>query len=96
MDLVDVDPNGGWGEFKIHGSAESDLIQRSFRLAEINPTKPGHHWFRVVVDVKNERETQRGIKLFHIDLNSMRLEVTETWNGVETARTAMELPRTYS
>jgi hypothetical protein len=96
MESLDVYPNGGWGEFKINGSAEADLIQRSFRLAEVNPTKPGHHWFRVVVEVKNEKDVQRGIKLFHIDLNSMRLEVTETWNGIETARTMMELPRTYS
>jgi hypothetical protein len=93
---VHVDPNGGWGEFKIHGSAEADLIQRSFRLAEMNPTKPGHHWFRVVVEVGKEEEAQRGVKLFHIDLNTMRLEVTETWNGIETARISMELPRTYS
>jgi hypothetical protein len=96
MESLYVDPNGGWGEFRIHGSAEADLIQRSFRLAEVNPTKPGHHWFRVVVEVKDDQETRRGIKLFHIDLNAMRLEVTETWNGVETARAAMELPRTYS
>jgi len=26
----------------------------------------------------------------------MRLEVIETWNGTETARLAMDLPRTYS
>jgi hypothetical protein len=96
MDLVYVDPNGGWGEFKIHGSGESDLIQRSVRMAEINPIKPGHHWFRVVVDVNQEAEPRRGIKLFHIDLNTMRLEVTETWNGIETARMAIELPRTFS
>lgn len=96
MDLVDVDPYRGWGEFKIHGSAEADLIQRSVRLAEINPTKPGHHWFRVVVEVKHEDDAHRGVKLFHIDLNTMRLEVTESWNGVETARLAMELPRTFS
>jgi hypothetical protein len=96
MKSVYVDPNGAWGEFKIHGSAEADLIQRSFRLAEINPTKPGHHWFRVVIEVKNAQETQKGIKLFHIDLNTMRLEVTESWNGAETARMTMDLPRTYS
>ena len=96
MDHVCIDPNGAWGEFKIHGSGEADMIQRSFKLAEINPKRPGHHWFRVVVELKNDDEIQKGIKLFHVDLNSMRLEVIETWNGTETARLAMDLPRTYS
>jgi hypothetical protein len=95
-DAVCIHPNGGWGEFKIHGSAEADLIQRSYRLAELNPEKPGHHWFRVVVELKNDDSVQKGVKLFHVDLNSWRLEVTETWNGAETARLSMTLPRTYS
>ena len=96
MDRICIDPNGAWGEFKIHGSDEADMIQRSFKLAEINPKRPGHHWFRVVVEVKADDAVQKGIKLFHIDLNLMRLEVTESWNGAETARLAVPLPATYS
>jgi hypothetical protein len=95
MESVNVEAFGAWGEFRIHGSAESDLVQRSCRLAELNPTKPGHHWFRVVVEVRGEDEPRRGIKLFHIDLAAMRLVVSESWNGAETARMTVPLPLTF-
>ena len=48
------------------------------------------------VELKNDEAVSKGIKLFHIDLNSMRLEVSESWNGAETAHLALPLPTTYS
>ena len=82
-----------YGAFAIQTSLNDDLklIRSSIELARVNPSKPGHHWHRIVVRVTNQVPQQELIKMFHVDCDAGVVEIAETHDGKETARRTLPL-----
>lgn len=82
-----------YGAFAIQTSLNDDLkvIRSSIELARVNPSKPGHHWHRIVARVTNQVPQLEIIKMFHVDCNAGVVEITETHDGKETARRTLPL-----
>lgn len=80
-----------YGEFALKTSRNDDfkLLRAGIEMARANPTKPGHHWHRIVA--KDQGGPLEIIKLYHVDLHAGVAEITETRNGEETARRTIGL-----
>lgn len=87
------EPQADYGEFRLVTPRNDDLkfVRGSVEKAKVNPVRPGHHYMRIVAKVPGEGTTDEVIKLYHVDLEADAVVITETFNGVETARRTVPL-----
>ena len=79
------------GTFGLHSPQESVMLVQLVERARKNPQKPGHAWGRIQGSRKVDGRTEEGFKVYHVDLNSNRLTITEEWAKRETARKTVDL-----
>ncbi len=79
------------GEFRIRVGNEEALIQLAIQEASKNMERPGEYWLRMkgAVDVDGKSEEYQ--RIYHVDMFDLTLEITEEWDGVETARRTMTI-----
>ena len=90
-DKLDNKPDHG--TFGLHSPQESVMLVQLAERAQKNPQKPGHAWGRIQGSRKVDGRTVEGFKVYHVDLNTNRLTITEEWAGRETARKTIDLAR---
>lgn len=88
---MDGTPMKDHGDFRIQTPRNDDMkiVRESIQKAKINPTKPGHHWQRIVFKQDTAEGPIEIIKMYHVDRKRGVVEITETVNGVEEARRTM-------
>ena len=79
--------NGG---FRVHLLNEETLIDHLLEKALANTDKPGEAWHKLKVDAE-EGEGGRGVVLYYLNVVHGTVEVTESWDGVETARKTLRV-----
>lgn len=79
------------GAFTIQSPQESVMLVQLTERAQKNPQKPGHAWGRIEAKRTQDGRTQKGFKVYHVDLNTSRVTITEEWDGVESARKTVAL-----
>lgn len=80
------------GTFTMETPDEEAILQQLIERAAANTVKPGHAWSRILAKVDEKgKPLRQGILLFHLDAHKRVLEVTETWDGKETARRSRPL-----
>ena len=80
-----------FGTPRIIGYDDSVLFQHLTERAANNDKRPGHAWSRVVLDVTEDGKKQTGMLEYHLDLHTFTVEITESWDGVPTARKTVTL-----
>ena len=80
------------GTFNLHSPQESVMLLQLLDRARKNPEKPGHAWGRIEGTHTVEGIVTEGVKTYHVNLNTHRLTITETWGQQETARKTTDLP----
>lgn len=79
------------GTFGLHSPQESVMLVQLHERAQKNPQKPGHAWGRIQGSRTIGGRNEEGVKVYHVDLNTNRLTITEEWAGRETARKTVAL-----
>ncbi len=79
------------GNFFIHLPREDRVILALYDRAAQNGDRPGEAWTQVETVWAAEEREERGLKRFYLDTNAQVLCITESWDGVETARRTLEL-----
>ncbi|MFZ5476905.1 MAG: hypothetical protein ACOZNI_09040 [Myxococcota bacterium] len=79
------------GSFTIQSPQESVMLVQLHERAQKNTQKPGLAWGRIEAKRTLEGRTQKGFKVYRVDLNTSRVTITEEWDGVESARKTVPL-----
>lgn len=79
------------GKFFIHLPREDRVILELYDRAARNADAPGEAWTQVETVWAAGETEERGLKHFYLDTNAQVLCITESWDGVETARRTLEL-----
>lgn len=91
MDPEDT-PASGTPAFRIQIENEDELIRHAVNEANHNiHGKPGEFWLKLNGVLEQSGTKHQWMKVYHVDVIGLLLEVTETWNGVEVARRAETL-----
>ena len=71
---------------------EPELIRNMVLQATMNTKRPSEQWARVMEgNVRQRGYVVQGHRVLHVDVANRRLEVTEEWGGVITARRNLPL-----
>lgn len=82
---------GDHGTFTIHAPQEIALLTQLSENAMKNPERPGEAFGRIGATRTVDGRTEQGFKIFHLDLNTQHVTITEEWSGLETARKTVAL-----
>ncbi len=71
---------------------EPELIRNMVRQATMNTKRPSEQWSTMMKGTVRQRGyVVEGFRILHVDVANRRLEVTEEWGGVITARKNLPL-----
>ena len=60
-------------------------------MARMNTSKPGHYWMRALIKAETPKGPLKIIRMYHVDLKAGIVEISETFQGEETARRTRKL-----
>lgn len=79
------------GTFTLSSPRESVMLVQLMEQARKNTKKPGHAWGRIEGSRTVDGRTEVAFKVYHVDLNTNRLTITQEQGGLETARLTVDL-----
>ena len=80
-----------FGKPRIVGYDDHVLFQHLTERAANNEKRPGHAWSRVLLDVTDNGVKLTGCVEYHLNLHDFTVVITESWDGVATARKTVAL-----
>ena len=81
-----------YGHFTMTTPDERALLHQLAEMASSNPVKPGHGYVRLeAVGEAPGKPKRTGHLIYHLDANRRVLEVSESWDGIETAKRTQRL-----
>ena len=79
------------GTFGLHSPQEIVMLVQLAERAHKNPQTPGQAWGRIQGTRTVDGRQEEGVKVYHVNINTNQLTITESWAGQETARRTLPL-----